>query len=481
MNFPDLSAKQRKIVKNSDGVIIVNAGPGTGKTKTLTSRVAYLINHQQIDPQNILTLTFTQRAALEMKERLSLMLGNNLPTITTFHGLAFQILTNLDQEIKIIPQEEQDILLKKIIKESKSKISHRKLSLAITRSKNNSGINELGQDIKKMLTVYNEQLAACKLLDFDDLLLRVHELLKSDNNLREEMQKLYQYVLIDEFQDTNDLQYQIIKLILKESPNFFVIGDPCQSIYHFRGGSPKIFDRLKEDFPKVSEEALQINYRSCQNIVYISNLLFPQVVNLRPVSKLSGKVQIVQTLNEYSEADWIVNFINQKIGGVDLLSASDQGQTTFDDFAIIYRTHHLVKVLEKRFEESGMPYQIIKEEELVQGDHIKLLSMHAAKGLEFKYVLICGFEEGLIPYIRDESNLEDLEEEKRLLYVAMTRAKSELYLLSAKKRQGNASRISRFEKLLQHSGLSQIEDEANIKILKKRQSLKLKKSQMNLF
>lgn len=468
----DLNSKQQEIVENGDGVVIINAGPGTGKTKTLTSRVAFLINQKKINPQDILILTFTNRAAEEMKSRLKTILGDqNLPIVTTFHSWAFDFLTGLGQEIDIIPEEEREKIIKQIIKEEETKLSTKDLDLEITRTKNNLDY-KVNPEIKQLIDLYNQKLLEKKYKDFDDLLLETLKTLK-------EKDKKYQFVLVDEFQDTNNLQYQIIKLILRSIPNLFVIGDPLQSIYGFRGADSEIFTQLKYDFPKNREEFLETNYRSFVNIVEISNLLFPNFAKNKSASLLSGRVSLINTLNEYSESDWIINFINQKIGGTDLLTAQHSDEhITFADFAVIYRTHYLSLSLQKKLAESGLPFQVVKEDSYLEGDHIKLLSMHAAKGLEFKYVFICGFEEELIPQTKSDSNLE---EEKRLLYVALTRAKEGVYLISARKRNGKPAKTSQFKKLLEHPKFEEKEDENLGKIFKKREKAKVKKSQLGLF
>lgn len=412
-----LNSHQQHIIENGDGVVIIKAGPGTGKTKTLASRIAYLIKEKNVHPENILILTFTKRAAAEMQSRLSLIL--NSPTITTFHSWAFDFLSSKIGEIKIEKET-----------------------------------------------------------DFDKLILDTYQYLIEHPEECQALQEKYQYILIDEFQDTNDIQYQIIKLILKENPNLFIIGDPHQSIYGFRDAKPAVFETLKFDFPQSKEETFEINYRSKKHLVEISNQLFPGT-KLMANTKELGQAALIKTLNEYAEAEWIVRFINSKIGGTSLLAAEQNNEpVTFADFAVIYRTHNLSHILEKKLGESGMPYQIIKEDTPVEGDHIKLLSMHAAKGLEFKYVFICGFEEGLIPYVIKDT---DLEEEKRLLYVGMTRAKEELYLLSANKRHGNVKKISRFRKLINHPAFKEIEDENTEKIKQRIAKSKLQKSQISLF
>lgn len=480
MNFSDLNPQQRKIIEESGSVVIVNAGPGTGKTKTLISKIAYLLENKKVNSQNILALTFTKRAAGEMKDRLQNLSENislEFLEVKTFHSWAYGFLQSLGEEITIISREDCDKLIRKIIKESKLKIPAKDLSLIISKSKNHISFG-INTEMKKLIDIYNKNLLENDLLDYDDLLLKIYKILIESESQRKKLQNKYQYILIDEFQDTNNLQYQIIKLISDSLKNLFVIGDPLQSIYGFRGADKEVFDQLKLDFPKSVEYFLEINYRSANNIVEVSNLVFPSSANIKSHKKENGKVSLIKTLNEYSEADLIINLINEKIGGSNLINAKDNdNHTNFADFAVIYRTHGLSRVLEDRFKTSGFPFQIIKEDQSVEGDHIKLLSMHAAKGLEFKFVFICGFEEGLIPH----QNAEDLEEEKRLLYVALTRAKEEAYLISAKKRNKKETQISQFRKLLESGFLEAIEDEATGKILKKIEKNKLKKSQMNLF
>lgn len=473
MNSAKLNSQQKRIVETGDGPFMVVAGPGTGKTKTLTSRIAYLIANQKIGYEHILTLTFTKRAAAEMRERLKALLGKNLPKITTFHGFAFDFLNSLGQEIQIITEQEQEAIIKKIVQESSPKIKPRDLSLIISQHK--STIQPVKKDpiIEKLILDYQKALIELQLVDFDDLLLQTWQILQ-DQTQRKRLQQLYKYVLIDEFQDTNDLQYQIIKLILNHKQNLFVIGDPLQSIYGFRGANSQIFETLKKDFPNTQEAVMEINYRSKKHIVQTSNQLFANV-QLKAASEDLGRVAIINTLNEFSEAEWIVNFINQKIGGTDLIRAGESDNTAnLADFAIIYRTHDLGRVLEDKFLHSGLPFQIVKEDTPVQGDHIKLLSMHAAKGLEFKYVFVCGFEEGLIPYEKDE-------EERKLFYVAITRAKDELYLLQVKKRHQKDTQNSSFKKKIMHENLLEMEDENLEKTIQKRELAKIKKSQISLF
>lgn len=584
MSSDNLNDEQQKIIQSPAKQIIIKAGPGTGKTKTLINRITYLLNDLKTNPQDILVLTFTERAASEIKERLESLDADFkcLPFITTFHGFAHALLKNNRQNIQLISEEERHRLIRNIIRQKNVKLSTRKLSLLISLAKNTAQETELTHELKLLLGSYNQELQRLSLQDFDDLLINLYLFLRGQSTARTTK---YSHILIDEFQDTNDLQYQIIKLLLSPTTYLFAIGDPLQSIYGFRGANPQIFQQLEKDFPKNFEAVLFRNYRSFTNLVQISNQLFPGLAQGVANSAAEGKVRLVKTYDESSEANWIINFINEKIGGSDLLQARDATSCQpikFSDFAIIYRTHNLNRALEKKLTLSGLPFQTVGgyslyEEKHIsllcsllqflaegggqslpffpklsstklkqtaklltsqplsqlvnsllgiwqlpqpdnsinqflgniiqfdqypdslnrfinyyknlkaydyydaQSDKITLLTMHAAKGLEFKHVFICGFEENIIPFKRCGEEVADPEEEKRLLYVAMTRAKEELYLLSAKFRQGREGHLSPFAKDLEHPEFLTIEDNSTEKILKKKAALKLKKSQLSLF
>ncbi|MCL5090547.1 MAG: ATP-dependent helicase [Patescibacteria group bacterium] len=586
-----LNSQQEKIVENGDGVFVVKAGPGTGKTKTLVSRIAFLLLEKKVLPKNILALTFTKKAAAEMQDRLKQLCPGDLPKVTTFHGFGYDFLKNPGEEIKIIEEKQQKEIIEEILKSNQSKITVKESLLMLTKYKNsfsvparseatrqsqrgsNSTTGLLRPDVtsglamtsETLISLYQKKLEEKNLLDYDDLLIKVYNFLKDNPQKAKELQNQYHYLLVDEFQDTNPLQYQIIKEILNEDQNLFVIGDPRQAIYGFRGASSLIFDQLKTDFQKANEETLEVNYRSFSAIVETSNLLFPSV-KLKAHHSALGKVILINTLDEYAEADFVIRVIEEKIGGSDLNKAQNTEDTSarLSDFAIIYRTHNLNKILQKKLNESGLPFQvagegsfyeeknvaliietlqskkdefgteplcqvvekIIKEKEILQNeavlqllgnlvqfnslkngianflnyiekikaydfydqkcDKITLLTMHAAKGLEFKFVFILGFEQGIIPLVRKNTEKfitesTEADEEKRLFYVALTRAKEELYLLQTKARQQKATIPSPFLNLITSPLLSFKEDEAIEKIIKKFSLQKIKKRQTKLF
>lgn len=610
-----LNPEQIRAVETIDGPVCIIAGPGTGKTKTLISRILYLLDNKNIAPQKILAITFTKKAAAEIKERLSKRYDGTIPKITTFHGLGYDLLKASGADIQIASDRVREEVAERVIKAVKSleKMTIKDLLLLISNYKNNLH-NTADESTISAVMRYDEMLKEEDVIDYDDLLQRTYSLLEQQNTLQ-----TFDYVMIDEFQDTNEIQYEMIKKLTGN--NIFVIGDPLQSIYSFRGADDTIFQRFKDDFTITKEITLQTNYRSVSQVIAVSAALFPHVAPLIPATSEEGMVTLIRTLNEYTEATKIVDEISTIMGGMDLIQAGNrkrEGITSahFSDFAVIYRTHKISRVLQQRFEESGIPYQIVggdspyetreaafiiacleyiqsastevlmdilassilqidkqlriayksgkslsgnnkitqtlaslqelktrsselrvsqivdeiitrfhikeymskksgymnslqqiysniirfdgyadglarcmnyftylKEHEYYDNtaDRVTLLTMHAAKGLEFSYVFICGFEENSIPFVRAGQKSEHIEEERRLLYVALTRAKHRIYLLEAKERNRNKTQMSRFKKEILISVMREVEDEVAVKLERKKEITRLKKNQIALF
>jgi superfamily I DNA/RNA helicase len=608
-----LNSPQQQAVKFTTGPLAIMAGPGTGKTKTLVAKIEYLIQQKLARPTQILALTFTNKAAAEIKERLNLLNAEdeNYPFIGTFHGFCLHLLvTHTQQSVKLIAEAERKKIIHQLLKNNFSqsdlaefswheislKLSQLKLSLSL-KDQNQSNFQ---QQLSQLLDQYQLQLKAEQLIDYDDLLVNTVELLNQQPSLAEKIGLKYQYILVDEFQDTHLIQYQIIKLITAkiEQPNITVIGDPLQSIYGFRGAAGDIFHQFQQDFPTAQTLTLTINYRSRPQIIKLSHSLFPQSQLLIANNLETADINFVTTLNEQSESQWIINHIQQQLGGLNLNQASDfhhQGQQlSFKDFAVIYRTHHLARNLENALEKSGLPYQTIgslsvfekKEigflidtlsflfnhndlnleklqthslatpslinalkslpnqinnlnprqliEQILQlshldevikqsstkqrdlqtfhqylqqfsgsnwlptcveylqnlsvhdyyderADRLTLLTMHAAKGLEFSQVFLIGFEKDLIPHQKRLSN-EEVTEEKRLLYVALTRAKDFLTVINCLERFHQTNRtISPFFKEFDSQDFTVQIDPAIKKIQKYRQKTRDQKRQMSLF
>ncbi len=595
--FSDLNESQRMAVESSSRAILINAGPGTGKTKTLTSRIAYLILEKNIDPSTILAITFTKKAAAELKERLqSVLNGKTIPYAGTFHSFAYEM--NADKTSEIAEDSIRGEIISSLVKTSEfSGISKQNANRIISLYKSRiqqeaSAVGQINSVRNKFVAAYNKRLNQLQLKDYDDILLDFYNSLLHTKTAQL-LKNKYQHIFIDEFQDTNKVQYEIIKKLCSSS--IFLIGDPHQSIYSFRGAEPEIISHIQQDFPEVEKLTLSTNYRSVKQIIHVSSLLFPKDIHLTSNRSEKGVVYTVNTINEFTEADYIVRKISEYVGGTDLLQAGNftehSGRIGFSDVAVLYRNHRVCSVLEERLFNSGIPYQQIGEntpfsdpaiqfllncmrgiynktgqttikfnkypfikvqsdipailnsfknitkpsiliQKLVQyfrmseqykvgstlhrnlvqfqnmlsrfdnepdglktalsyiqfleeheyydpsADRVTLITMHASKGLEFKVVFILGFEDGIIPSVKKDSVLD---EEKRLLYVAMTRAKDDLYLLRSRSRYKLQTSASRFKSILQGNALMEIEDDASEQIRKRMEKSRIKKSQMKMF
>lgn len=357
-----LNDQQRQAVEDGDGPVLIVAGPGTGKTKTLTARIVHLLQSEQMKPDRILALTFTVKAAREMSERVTQQLDRRQPLdILTFHALGFRLLEeqNKDEQISFITEADRLSLIKQLARSQAFKgMSARELSLSISKQK--GALHTEDSPVASLVQAYNAELATRKLRDFDDLLSQTYELLKQNHALRRTLQAHYEHILIDEFQDTSELQWEIVRL-LRGNDNMFVIGDPKQSIYGFRGASAEMFDRFRTDFPHHKSITLQTNYRSARRIVAAANQVFPTSESLRASAAEDGEVLAIETLNEYSEADLVLETIEQGIGGSTLLTAGESKGQRFRDFAVLYRTHHIARTLQQRLHDSGIPFQVVGE------------------------------------------------------------------------------------------------------------------------
>ena len=576
----DANQQQKRAITSSYGPVAIIAGPGTGKTKTLTTRIAYLIG-QGVKPQSILALTFTNKAAQEMRDRVGVFAKESAPTIATFHALCLDILRHAEPDLPLVfaTDVERAAALKKVLPAG---MKARDLGLAISRHKGETISDDA--TISRIAQAYDHELSRRGLLDFDDLLRRVYALLQTDGALKQALNSRYQHILIDEFQDTNDVQWRIVQL-LRGSDSVFVIGDPKQSIYSFRGAGQDMFERFRADFSSSRVITLDTNYRSQRAIVALANTIFPEASQLRAHASQAGVVRVTRTVNEYGEADLVLHTIEQGIGGSNLQNASVESLgRSFRDFAVLYRTHHAARTLQRRLQESGIPYQVVGEgspyehpdiqaiigalrwmrdntqaldirgftsvqaHAVLQGidtgqpvsrvatevlqalalddadtdrqvrlkqflgtlvrfdalpdgvqaylryidqlaenefydplaDAVTLLTIHASKGLEFTHVMLLAVEDGTLPLARKSGDV-NIEEEKRLFYVAATRAKQQLDILHVDKRAGQLTQISRFIRDIPERMLPRHEDPASEQIRKRIQKRQFKARQTTLF
>ncbi|MBI4062398.1 UvrD-helicase domain-containing protein [Candidatus Gottesmanbacteria bacterium] len=579
----DLNNAQRAAVQYSDGPILILAGAGSGKTRVLTYKVAYLISQKHVSPHNILMVTFTNKAANEMKERIKKLISqSDLPFAGTFHSLCVKILRIDGGAIGLSPNfliyDEQDQLdaIKEITK--KLDISTKNFNPGAILHTISQAKNELVSAVEypqyahgvfqemvaRVYIEYQKLLRENSALDFDDLLGMTVQLLEREPAILGKYQEKYQYVLVDEYQDTNRAQYILTKLLAGRYKNICVVGDASQSIYRWRGADFRNIVNFKADYPDVRIFHLEQNYRSTQIILdaafgVISKNTSHPILKLWTQKHAGDQIVLYEARTEHDEASFLVQTILQS-------------GRPFTDLAVLYRTNAQSRVLEEAFLHWGIPYVLVGgtrfyerkeikdvlaylrliangkdtvsykrveklgkgrlerflrfaqsvksddklidlstlelldhvlettrylelynanvEEEAYRLENIKelrsvatefpklqefletvalveqeyqpsrlhhernnrnavtLMTLHAAKGLEFPIVFMVGMEEGLFPHSRSIMEPDELEEERRLCYVGITRAKEKLYLTYANRRLFFGTRtqnmISRF-------------------------------------
>lgn len=565
-----LNPEQKEAVTHTGGPLLVLAGAGSGKTRVLTHRIAWFIDQKIVEPDRVLSLTFTNKAADEMKQRV-LKLTRRSPTYSgTFHSFCVKVLRidgkkiGIPRDFVIYDTKDKKEAIKEVLEKlNLPKESYKPSSVAttISEAKNQMltplGYSEIANDDfqKKVFTIYNEYERLLKkigALDFDDLLLKTVRLFEKESKVLSRWQQKLTHVFVDEWQDTNKIQYKLTKQMVGENKNLTAVGDASQSVYSWRGADHKNINYLMRDFSDIKVVNLERNYRSTQNILSAANSVISKNTS-HPILKLwtkktnGEKLKIYRAKSGLDEASFIVDRIS---------SLKRQGYD-YKDFAILYRTNAQSRVLEEALLHTGIPYTLVggvrfyeraeikdvisylrllvnpkdeislkrvkklgkrrlrkfngfrekldgvknhttldildsvlkktyyldkykkeSEENLQRLENIKelrsvatefsnineflenvalveveqneagtlkilngepsgkvtLMTLHAAKGLEFPVIFIVGMEEGLFPHQRSLLDISQLEEERRLAYVGMTRAKELLYLTFAQRR-----------------------------------------------
>lgn len=553
----NLNNQQQEAVMFTGGPLLVLAGAGSGKTKVLTERVSYFIKEGIAQPENCLLLTFTNKAANEMKERIG---NNQIGYAGTFHGFCVKVLRSDGRTIGIEPNfliyddSDQKDLVKDIVEELgiKETIKPTSIIYSISEAKNQM-LNpntyaeitngDFGNTVSKVYAQYEKKLKEINALDFDDLLLKTVKLFENSEALSKWQEKIKQ-IFVDEWQDTNKIQYKLVKLLDGGRGVITAVGDASQSIYSWRGADFRNINNLISDYPKIKVINLEQNYRSTQNILEAANSVISKNTT-HPVLKLwtekegGEKISIYSARNGFDEAEYVAKTIKKSTRPI-------------SDFAVLYRTNAQSRVLEEAFLHSNIPYTLIggirfydrkeikdilaylrllvnekdsvsrkramalgkrrfenfqkveesglKIDELTtleimdevisatqyltkfketdpedaerlenikelrsvaiefpniieflentslveanskkgtlseENNRVTLMTLHSAKGLEFPVVFIVGLEEGIFPHSRSLWEKEQLEEERRLMYVGITRAKETLILSYASKR-----------------------------------------------
>ncbi len=520
-----LDPDQLAAANAGNGPLLIVAGPGTGKTRTLTHRLAHLIANRNVAPESCLAITFTRRAAAELRERLDSLLGSAAERIiaATFHRFGLGIVEEFHAELgfDVVPRcvgaDEQIELLREVfaLSERDARISARELS----REKRESRASG------DTLAEYERSMRERDLIDFDDLIALPVRLFDARADLAETVRARHSWIAVDEYQDVDPLQYRFLRHLAPPGANICAIGDPDQSIYGFRGSDVGIFQRFTEDYPGARTVTLTRNYRSSGVIVDAAQqMVAPTTLvpgrSLSAVGERGEPVVLRECASERAEAEAIVEQIERAIGGSTFFSL-DSGRVasgdaepvadglSFGDLAILYRTDRQADAISEALDRSGIPYQRNSHERFVErpeiqqlltalqtsevdardssvlemlkaaarvvgesadrvlplltpyaersgrdleafakdvalttdadywdprADRVSLLTLHAAKGLEFPFVCIAGCEDGLVPLRFGDDDAIDVSEERRLFFVGMTRARERLVLLHAKKR-----------------------------------------------
>jgi DNA helicase-2/ATP-dependent DNA helicase PcrA len=574
----DLNPAQTQAVTYNGGPLMVLAGAGSGKTRVLTYRVAYAIAKGGIKPENCLLLTFTNKAAEEMKQRVEKLIGTTPGFAGTFHSFCARILRVDGKYIGISPgfiiYDETD--QKQLVKDILEKLglptdSYNPASIlnGISEAKNQMlspseyaeyAKGEFQEAVFKVYVEYEKFLKKVGALDFDDLLIKTVRLFKKVPEVLEKWQKRFTHVFVDEWQDTNKIQYLLTKLLVARSKNITAVGDASQSIYSWRGADYRNINYLVKDFSNIKVVNLEQNYRSTQNILSAANSVISKntthpILKLWTQNPLGEKIKLYTARNGLDEASFVVSRIGE-------LTSK---RINYSNIAVLYRTNAQSRVLEEALLHEGIPYTLVggirfydrkeikdvlsflrllvnpkdavsrkrieklgkrraekflkfqteagnikgystldllgsllektdylalyekeTEENLARLENIKelrsvatefpnihdflenvslveaeqnekgniksqkldrknavnLMTLHAAKGLEFPVVFIVGMEEGLFPHSRSMWDAGQLEEERRLAYVGMTRAKNLLYLTYASRRLYFGEKIS---------------------------------------
>jgi DNA helicase II / ATP-dependent DNA helicase PcrA len=453
-----LNQAQRLAVTHQGSPLIVQAGPGTGKTRALTHRLAYLLKRRQAPPESILALTFTRQAALEMDNRVRGLLPDfpDLARLTlgTFHALGLKLLSEQGLNREVADEERRRGLLKAAAQEAGLPVAFldRRIACAKQALLGPEDVpREEPQPFSQGFAAYEARLAKEGLWDYEDLLARPVRLLTENQELREAYRGRFRHLLVDEYQDLNEAQYRFFQLLAGPQAEIMVIGDPHQAIYGFRGARPEYFARFQEDWPGAITLSFTETYRLPPPLLKASQRLLPEAQAGPQVSRREGDspVVLLEAATPQAEALAIARQIETLVGGLDHQSLEDHrlryqdpaGEAGFQDIAVLFRLHAQGDELFQALSAAGIPCELARQgvgPEItgldLKAQRVKLLTLHAAKGLEFPYVFIAGCETGLVPLHLEDREEADPEEERRLFYVGLTRAKQQVFLTRARSR-----------------------------------------------
>ncbi|MDZ4657483.1 MAG: UvrD-helicase domain-containing protein [Bythopirellula sp.] len=382
--FHSLNEAQCQAVRHVDGPMLVLAGPGSGKTRVVTHRIAHLLR-EGIPASQILALTFTNKAAEEMRTRVEHLAPGEQVWVSTFHRFGARLLRQYSDFVGLTPNftiydtADAKQTLARVIEAGEINTLHytpERIAHAISSAKNKlitadkfepKAGSPLSQIVAEVYPLYQKRLLASSAVDFDDLLLHVAQLLYQNSEIRASLDERFRYLLVDEYQDTNHVQYVMLRALSVDYPNLAVTGDPDQSIYGWRGADINNILQFESDFPQVKVVRLEQNYRSTKKILRIADNLIRH--NLRRKQKAlftdndeGPSVRLVEYASQDDEANNIAQHIAEAIRG---------GTRRASDFAILYRVNALSRALERALREAAVPYQMIRGQEFYQRKEIK--------------------------------------------------------------------------------------------------------------
>lgn len=456
-----LNEQQQKVVRTIEGPVLVLAGAGSGKTKVLVNRVENIIK-KGASARNILVITFTNKAATEIKSRIVKALGKKGENVNigTFHSICMNILqseisyTQYELGFEFIEGGKQIAIVEKALANLKmdeftvpevlSVISDYKTKLLSPKKIIENALNDEQKKLGLVYQHYQEILVANNCLDFDDLIFETIRMFYRYPEVLDRWQEKLKYIMVDEYQDSNYAQYRFLKLLASKYQNLCVVGDDDQSIYRFRGADIQCILDFEKDFSNAEIIQLEQNYRNTKVIVTASSAVIQHNTKRKNKAVFTEneegeKLILKSNRTDREEAQFIANEIKK---------LKEQGKQ-YKEICILFRANKQCKVIEETLKKNNIPYCVpnkpkflVSETELENYDDMEketknqvvLLTIHSSKGLEFPIVFITGMEEGIFPSHHCVGSIDELEEERRLLYVAMTRARKKLYLTYSNKR-----------------------------------------------
>lgn len=386
-----LNPEQRRAVETTEGPLLIQAGAGSGKTKTLTHRIAYLIATERAAAYNILAVTFTNKAAKEMRERVAKLLDEDpdnrsfMPYMGTFHSICVRILrqdgdqVGIPRSFVIFDEADRMQAIKQACKQKmidEKSFPAKQLAAIISNAKNElmtpeelggAGSTPVQRAAADIYPIYQRALHEAAALDFDDLIQRTADMLQTNSDIRLKWQRRFKYVMIDEYQDTNAAQYKLVKLLTNAKNNIAVVGDDWQSIYSWRGADFRNILNFEKDYPDCTVIKLEQNYRSTKHILDAAHAVITrnQQRSDKQLWTDSGAglpVQMLQVVNERAEGEAIVRRIR---------NAVDSGYRRFNHFAVLYRTNAQSRSIEETFIHYGIPYRIVGGQRFYDRKEIK--------------------------------------------------------------------------------------------------------------